>query len=240
MVKISMAPKRQPVMLLLLSFLTACSMVPSRTSTTPAVNEPIATDCGCSATGPGAATPTGGLAPAGPAAPSDQSSPGPATPASLDSYRDRWTTYTNPTFGFSFEYPAVYDSTDFGFCVARAGIRAPQGADFQLALGSRTTLTLYKTSQSLPEVVTTFQTDPSSKDFQFESPKQSSVGGTPALVVPYHSGGANRYAEAVFFVQDGMLYRVDTGNPSACDVPALNLRELDAYSHMLDTFQFRK
>jgi hypothetical protein len=234
-----MIPKRASLVFFLLIFLAACSMLPApQIKETPTRSGPTPTACVCSE--PGVATPTGGLKAAGPAlSNAEEATPAPAGAGTTQGKGD-WVTYANPTYGFSFEYPEAYTSKDYGFCSVRDSSTPPQGAIFTLALGSRTNLTLSQANQTLQEAVAAFKADPSRKDYQFEAPKERSIGGILAIVLSNRSGGTNRFSEAVLFMKNSILYRVDTGTPSACDVPALNLRELDAYSHLLDTFQFTK
>lgn len=220
------------LLLPLLLVLAGCNVVQPLLQSGPT---PTPTECGCSAEGPLKATPTGDLfSPAGPAQPGD-GTPAPA----LETYRDRWDTYASKDFGFSFEYPAAYTSADFGFCAVREDNFPPKGGLFALGLGSRTALSLFPTSGDASAAAEAFRTDPESKEFTFDAPQQRTVGGVPAVVLPYRSGGTGRYGEVVFWVKDGTLYRLDTGVPSACDIPALNLRELDAYSRLLESLQFQ-
>jgi hypothetical protein len=233
-----MTHTRTLLTLFLLFILTSCSMIPTQPQSAKSTSSgPTFTPCPCSETG--VPTPTGGIKLAGPSGPSPATQ-APAAETTVSPGGETWATYANPDYGFSFQYPEVYTGKDYGFCAARASANLPPGAIFQLALGSRTMLTLKKTDQGLEDAVAAFRADPSSKDFTFDEVKQRTVGGETAVVLPYHSGGTNRYAEAVFFVHNGILYRVDTGVPSACDIPSLNLRELDAYSHLLDSFAFSK
>lgn len=226
-------------LLALVAFLSGCA---------PGLPAPLAlfgpkatpTDCGCSVEGTPFATPTGGFsAQAGPAAPGGAAAP--ATPLPLESLRDRWQTYTSDAYHFSFEYPLAYTSPEFAFCDVRAGgpasQGAPQGAEFTLSLGSRTVLSVTKTSGSLDAAAAALKAG--LPDAQFDQPKTLSVGGVPAVTLPYHSGGTNRYGEATLFVKDGLLYRIDEGVPSACDISAIGLRELDAYTRMLESFRFQ-
>lgn len=224
-------PMKRILLLPIVLLLSACNVIPSLAGV-----KPTPTDCGCSVKGPSVATPTGGLALSGPAAPGENTT---ATPAGLDAFRDQWKSYSNPTYGFSFDYPAVYESPNFGFCKVRDQKALPQGALYALDLGSRIQITLVKTDQALPAVVDAFRQDPLHQDFQFDAPKDRTVGGAPAVVLPYRSGGTNRYAETALFVKDNILYRIDVGTPSACDVPEINLKELDAYSRVLDSFKFK-
>jgi hypothetical protein len=215
------------VFLLIITLLAGCSVPLAQGGAQPTVTP---TDCGCSIED--ILTPTGGIdapAPAGPAAPT-------VAPETL---KDQWKTYTDAAHGFSFEFPAVYESPEFAFCAAREASAPPEDSLFALSLGSRTSLVLVDAAgKDLPAVVDAYRSDPAHQDYQFDAPVERTVGGSPALVLPYRSGGTSRYAEAVFFIHAGTLYRVDTGTPSACDVPALNLKELDAYSRLLYTFQF--
>ncbi|HEX9017805.1 MAG TPA: hypothetical protein VF806_01375 [Anaerolineaceae bacterium] len=197
--------------------------------------KPTPTECGCTLKTTPFATPTGGLALSGPAAPSAIT----PVPANIEVYRDRWVMYANSAFGFSFEYPAAYTSQEYGFCAAREPANPQPGALFSLSLGSRTGLTLTKTGQSLQAAVDAFRADPVNAGAQFEAQKTREVGGVPAITLGYHSGGTNRYSDAAFFIKDSTLYRLETGTPSACDIAALNLGEKDAYTHALDSFQFK-
>lgn len=218
---------------LLAALLTACAPTAVQNAVQPTVTP---TDCGCDVSDL-LATPTGGLAAPGPVGPPA----GTDVPDELAAYIGQWKTYADQEHGFSFEYPAVYESPDFAFCAARANEAPPEGSQFALSLGSRTNLTLREAAdQDLQAVVKAFQDDPAHQGYQYDAPIERTVGGSPALVLPYRSGGTNRYAEAVFFISEGTLYQIDTGTPSACDVAAIDLQELEAYGHMLDTFLFAK
>ncbi len=208
--------------------LSACTMIPALASGQPS---PTPTDCGCKV--PGLATPTGGISLAGPSGPS-QDTP---TPEGVQTLRDRWETFTNDTYRFTFEYPAAYKSGAYGFCMARQAKKVPEGAQLLVNVGSRTELTVTKTNKDLQSAVDAWKAQ--HKDYQFEPTSQRTVGGVPALVQPYRSGGTGRYAEATFFVKDGNLYHVEVGSPSACDITDIDLTELSAYAHLLDSFKFQ-
>ncbi len=202
--------------------------------------KPTSTACGCTVTtGTPKATPTGGLsAPAGPVGLGSNTES--TAQANLETYRDQWKKYTNAAHGFSFDFPAVYESDNYNYCAVREDQTQPEGVIGSLSMGSRTRVVLSKTAQTLQEVVDANKNDPANKDFQFDPVKDRTVGGTPAVTLPYRSGGTNRYAEVTFFIKDGVLYQVIEGTPSACDVPGLNLRELDAYSRLLNSFSFKQ
>ncbi len=230
---------RHYFLLPLLLLLAACTAIlpPSPAAPVPATTQPgpTPTDCGCTVNGK--ANPTGGLNLAGPAGPSADT----PTPAPLSSYRDRWETYTNTIYGFSFQYPAVYTSPSYGYCTVREQKNKPADALLVVDLGSRTTLTLTKDAGSdLPALVSAYEKDPAQKDTTFDQPKQRTVGGVPAVTLASHSGGTNRYSEATLFLKDGTLYTLQTGTPSACDVAAIGLKELDANTHVMDSFTFAK
>lgn len=222
---------RIPLAIALLFILSACSLAPSRVN---AHTGPTPTDCECSAEGPHKAlgTPVVGLA-AGPALPAGAAS----TPRPLESYRESWEYYADAARGFSFEYPAAYTGERFGFCAVR---EAPveSGVVLRLDLGSRTALTAVETSSSLDDAVAAFRAGPALQDAQFDAPVQRVVGGQPAVSLGYRSGGTGSYAESTFFFKDGLLYRVDSGAPSACDIAELDLTELNAYAHLLESFAF--
>lgn len=225
---------------LALTVLAACSSLAGAQAVQPtATLDPAVTptDCGCSAEGPNQPKPTSALGggPAGPAAPGDAT----LTPAGNTDVAGRWETYTNPEPAFTFEYPAAYATQKYGFCAARPNANPPAGTQFGLSLGSRTEISISPAPADLDAALAAFRADPSHKDYQFDAPADRTVGGVPARVLPYRSGGTNRYGESTFFIKDGLLYRIDTGTPSACDVPDLNLTEMQAYAHLLDSFQFK-
>jgi hypothetical protein len=234
-----MVKKTTGLATLLLVFISACSISPSlQTGNLSQNGELTPTACGCSEAG--VATPTGGFSPPGPSVPSQPSMP--ATDSQSDAKMDSvaWLDYTNQVYGFTFQYPAVYNESNFNFCTVRSSRNLPPESIFQIAIGSRTLITLYKSNQNPQEAYIEFQAKPANKNLAFEKTQARSIGGEPAVIGPYRSGGTNRYAENVFFSHKGILYHVETGIPSACDVPGLNLREFDAYNHLLDSFKFTK
>ena len=222
---------RYLLVLILAALVTACTPAAAQNGAEPTVTP---TDCGCDVSDL-LATPTGGIAAPGPIGPPA----GTDVPDDLASFIGQWKTYTDVEHGFSFEYPAVYESPDFAFCAARENETPPEGSQFGLSLGSRTNLILLDAAgQDLQALAEAYRSDPAHQDYQFDAPIERTVGGSPALVLPYRSAGTNRYAEVALFINEGTLYQVDTGAPSACDVPGIDLQELEAYSHMLDTFLF--
>jgi hypothetical protein len=199
------------------------------------------TPCGCTLNETPEASPTGGISAAGPGAPVEAS----PTAADLQSLKDRWEPFTNETYGFTFEVPAAYGQGQYGFCAARE-VPAPDPASaaiFHVALGSRTELTLLPAQgKSLADLAQEYQAEVTGRDAQaqLDPAQERQVGGAAALSIPYRSGGTGRFAETTLFVKDDVLYRVETGTPSACDVTELNLREMDAYSHLLESFRFTR
>jgi hypothetical protein len=237
--------KRLVILVLLFLLLAGCASL-----RLPGAVEPTATllplpgtgtPCGCTLNETPQATPTGGLSAAGPA-PAVEASP---NAADLQSLKDRWEPFTNDTYGFMFEVPAVYNQGQYGFCMAREVPSSDPAVMplFHLALGSRTELTLLPAQgKSLQDMAQAYQAEITGRDAQakFDAAQTRQVGGVAAMTLPYHSGGTGRYGEATLFVKNDVLYRIDTGTPSACDISELNLRELDAYTHMLDSFRFTK
>lgn len=229
------------ILVLLAAFLAACGDAAQVAGAL--VPTPSPTDCDCDLVGPSGtpvATPPGGFSlsvPAGPGA--DVTS----TPAPVETFRDRWATYLNPAYNFSFAYPAVYGGQQYGYCAPRAQQSPPEGSVFVLDVGSRTRLTLSQAgSLTLQEAVEAFQADPSHDGYQFYPSAEREVGGKTGVSLSYRAGdrpgGAERYGESTFFLNGGLLYRIDTGAPSACDVAELELTEITAAEHILDTFSF--
>lgn len=218
--------------LIVAALLAACASASAQNSPQPTATP--TEDCDCSLEDI-LATPTGGIAAPGPVGPA-VSTP---VPGAIAKYTGQWKTYTDVEHGFAFEYPAVYESPDYAFCAARVSETLPVGSSFALSLGSRTSLTLQDAAgQDLQSAVEAFRGDPAYQGYQFGEARQRTVGGSPALVLPYRGSDADLYAEVVFFINEGILYRVDTGTSTECDVPAVNLQETDVYNRLLDTFLF--
>lgn len=221
-----------PVLLLL----TSCLAGPVRAGQSEAT--PVPTDCGCSLEGPGKLTlePSDGLAnPAGP--PLNAGTPDANV---LESFRDRWLTYDDPQVGFSFEYPAAFSSAEYKFCAPRVDDFPPDGVDFALNFGSRTNLTVAAAdNDNLSAAVSAFRADPRHADYSFEPQQEREVAGLPGISLPYRSSGTDRYAEVTIFTYNGALYTIETGVPSACDIPELGLTEISAYDHLLGSLKFK-
>lgn len=229
-----MLRKRSIIFLLLALLLSGCAgLAGAQAAPSPTPTE----DCGCTLEGPGA-QPTGGVldAPAGPAVGGATATPAPA----LETLRDRWERYTSPENGISFEYPAAYTNPDYAFCAVRVDSFPPEGAQLSLSLGSRTSLVVSGAAPDLAAAAQAYQSDPAYAGYQFDAPVTRTVAGLDAVSLPYRSGGAGRYSEVTLWVRDGLLYQVETGTPSACDVPAIELTEMGAYSHLLESVQFSK
>ena len=115
-----------------------------------------------------------------------------------------WKTYRNETYGFSFEYPAIYDEPAYrdscGLKENSEGIR----------LGLRSGLRISNSGGwSLEQYANDLLTG---RDWSVDVPKNGIVSGLEALTVEYRFGGANRYgtftlvkrAELIFYLR---IYR---------------------------------
>jgi hypothetical protein len=244
----SVLMKRRPVLfatlsaLLALLVLAACAPLslngPFSAGAQP---EATPTECGCSAEGPRAKTP-GAVAPTV-ALPAVGATPaGPAAVEDMQAYRGQWQAYTvtlpgDPRREVSFEFPAAYSGTAFGFCAPREAAATAADALLRVDLGSRTTLAVSAASGGLNAAADALRAEPARSADTFDAPQELTIAGAPALKLPYRMGGAGRYGEVTLFEKDGLLFRVEAGVPSACDVPAIDLRELDAYQRLLESIQ---
>jgi hypothetical protein len=254
--------KRLPMLLLMVSalaallFLSACSSLAGDVSAHPAA-EATPTECGCSAEGPraktpGALPPSAATVPAGPDAAEETAAvDGPAaaerTPAAedLQALRGKWQAYQaalpgSPAREVSFDFPAAYTGSAFGFCAPRAAALPEDSAQavlLRVAIGSRTSLTIQPAPADLTAAADALRAEPARSEDTFEAAQETSAAGVPALKLPYRSGGAGRYSEVTLFIKDGLLYRVESGGPSACDIPALDLPELAASQRLLESLR---
>ncbi len=152
-----------------------------------------------------------------------------------------WTTYRNKNFGFSFEYPAAYDSQQYRSCALQVVTRwVGSGAEIYVAHSG---LIIYGLPDShsqdyvaLEDYVNGLIKENAS---QWKNPAKtdSLISGVKAIRLEFRPtyGGGDR---ADFLDRDGFRYSFgfNRSTDGHCDLPGI--RESDVYSHMVATFRF--
>lgn len=140
-----------------------------------------------------------------------------------------WKTYQNNTFGFSMEYPILYDVAPYGETCSL------QANNERIHLGHQIDL-LFLTSGglSLEEYAENLLKE---KGWSMESQKYETVSGLPAITVDYRFGGTDRFGTFTLVEYHGLMYAFQFTAGDFCDIPGYQVTEPDAYAHMIDSFQ---
>lgn len=77
-----------------------------------------------------------------------------------------------------------------------------------------------------------------SKEWNETSRATATAGGQPALTVEYRFGGTNRYGTFTLVSHGGKTLAFNFSAGAFCDFPEANVTELDAYHHLIESFQF--
>ncbi|HZE69892.1 MAG TPA: hypothetical protein VE135_10260 [Pyrinomonadaceae bacterium] len=141
--------------------------------------------------------------------------------------KGRWKLYRNQTHGFSFEYPALYEKAD---CSVHED-------DKEVSLGSRSILQIHESrGLSLKNFVNKFIEE---GELRVNHRSTRRVGNLDAIAIDYRLVGTNRYGTFTAAYAGKVIYVFDfTAGGGACD--SVGVKEIDAYSHMIDSFRLEK
>jgi hypothetical protein len=151
-----------------------------------------------------------------------------------------WKTYHNQQYGFSFEYPAIYDQARYR---ERYGISLsdqPEDSDFgrtkfSLTMCYRVYLDIYDARGLSLEAF--FNRALKKGDISnIESKTVTSVNGVKGYQVDYRFGGMNRFGTITFLKKKNHIFVFHTEAWGGNDSDPVS--EWDAYAKMIDTFKF--
>jgi len=151
-------------------------------------------------------------------------------------YKDVWNTYVNKMYGFSFEYPAIYDQALYTQCRVRAS-QFDNGVRFDVAW--RIFVEVFPSngrsaSQWVDEWLGHYETvEIFTRDAIF-------VNEEKVLFIEYQFGMLGRYGAIYIFQKDDLFYAVNyyTGG-SPCKVPEIGINDdFDIYPHIVQSFKF--
>lgn len=143
-----------------------------------------------------------------------------------------WVRYHDAGRGFSFEYPAAYESSlQQGDC-SLSRVTTPDGT--ALTWGARSSLTIFQAS-SPPERFLRERLQGRVEDLQFAA---SSVADGPAVHATYRFGGTARYGEAYAFEHHGELYVAELTAGVFCEIPGSSMLEPAVLERVIASFQF--
>ena len=153
------------------------------------------------------------------------------------SFEVSWKTYQNDEIGISFEYPAVYDESQYESC--RVTITSqPDG--MEISMGHQSFLLIQQPQDSLA-IQSYVENLITKKQWVLEEQEETSVGGEKAIRVEYRFGGSGgRYGTATVTSYNGQIFAFNFYAGTFCDAPEANVGEGFAYQHWLESFMFTK
>ena len=156
-------------------------------------------------------------------------SPTPATTVTSDI---AWKTYQNGTYGFTFEYPAIYDEPAYkdscGLKESSDGVQLGHQIQIQFLDSGGLNLAEYTTNLL------------QSKGWSADSQQNEPVNGMEAVTVQYRFGGTNRFGTLTLVKPNDHIFAFNFTAGSFCDISESQTSEPNAYSHIIETFQLNK
>jgi Tol biopolymer transport system component len=151
---------------------------------------------------------------------------------------DKWLTYRNETYGFSFEYPAVYAEGPYAYCDVR---EIPIEDGVMITIGMRSDLYVFAAhGQTVEDYVDSTIEDRQSgdPDWELTNRKTTTQAGVEAISIDYRFGSLSRFGSAKIFKRGEELYVFNITFGAFCDVPEINFYEWDAYPRMVSSFKW--
>jgi len=152
--------------------------------------------------------------------------------ATLNPSTNGWITYQNKTYGFSFEYPAIYEDPHNK---ASCGLK---DLGSSVSLGARIGLEIIQAgSLSLDDFTTQFL---SAKQWVLENENNANLGGAGARLVEYHSLKPDQYGTIAFVKHNPVILAIEFTSGDFCASLGSEADEAAVFQHILDSFQFTK
>jgi hypothetical protein len=140
-----------------------------------------------------------------------------------------WKKYQNEAYGFSFEYPALFDERENK---SNCGIKQNNN---DILLGHRIEISIFDAkAKSLKEFTSEFL---KTKAWIIENQKEDMVGSHEGITVDYRFG-QSRFGTITLIKNAEMIYAIGITSGSWCEIPEVNFTEPQVYAHLLDTIQF--
>jgi hypothetical protein len=149
-------------------------------------------------------------------------------------YQDKWSVYTDPQLGFSFEYPAIFDVEPYRSCLPSTDVREPD----RLAVTTRIFVKFASAEgTSASEYIDSWLGQDESVTGLTK--RDAYINRVRVLVVHYQFGLLGRYGEHNIFDNGAFLFDVGYfAGGDACAVPELGLGDsYDIYTHVVATFR---
>jgi hypothetical protein len=151
---------------------------------------------------------------------------------------DKWLTYQNERYEFSFEYPAVYAAEPYAYCDLR---EVPFQDGVMITIGMRSDLYVFDSQgRTIEEYVdlSIEENQTGDPDWELVNRKETTHAGVDAISIDYRFGKFSRIGSARVFKRGTDMYVFNFTFGAFCDVPELELYEWDAYPRMVSSFMW--
>jgi hypothetical protein len=151
------------------------------------------------------------------------------TPAAFDPLNP-WTTYQDNTFGFSLEYPYLYDMSPYG---ESCGLKVNNDS---LGLGHNIqVLFLNSEGKSLDEYASELLQE---KGWSLQSQYHQNINASDALTIDYRFGGTNRFGSLTLFEHNALVIAIQFMAGDGCAIEGFSFSEAEVYAHVVQSFRF--
>jgi hypothetical protein len=140
-----------------------------------------------------------------------------------------WKRYHNEAYGFSFEYPALFDLSENK---TSCGLKENNN---EILLGHRIEIVMFDAKgKALKKFTSEFL---NSKDWIIQNQKEVKVGNAEGITVHYRFG-QSRFGTITIIKNAEMIYTFGTTAGSWCELPSVCIAEPQVFTHLLDSVQF--
>lgn len=145
-----------------------------------------------------------------------------------------WNTYQNDLYGFTFEYPAVYEEPAYqdlcGLKFNGDGIHLGQRIDLQSLDPGGLGLEDFASNLLL------------GKDWRVDVQTSQLISGLEGINIQYRFGGTNRFGTISLVEHNGRIFVFNYSAGSFCDITENQVQVLESavYAHVIESFLFYK
>ena len=146
----------------------------------------------------------------------------------------QWNTYQDDLYGFSFEYPLVYEEPAY---INRCGLKINEGG---VHLGQRIDLQVFDPGDlGLEDFANNLLQD---KGWNVDLYTRQLISGLEGINIQYRFGGTNRFGTISLVEHNDQIFAFNFSAGSFCDISKnqTQISEGAVYEHLLESFLFNK
>ena len=149
----------------------------------------------------------------------------------LSEFIDAWKVYSNTQYGFSFEYPVIYD--EIGYCAIWENEKTTGG--ISIGIGSRISVDVEPVN---PEYTIDSFVEEFTKNLEHLEIVPTPLAGQDGYYISYRYGGLGRLDEVFVVVNDSLRVIFEMTYPVGCDIWEVGMKERDVFDHVMESFTF--